>query len=65
MSSTNIIGCWPPVKLGHTISKYVFENEVNNDGFNPIGNNIDDKAPSQQRIISMKTLSLSPKVFVN
>lgn len=52
---------WPPTKLGHIIyPKYVSTDEVN--GKN--SHNSHKKSSENERFVSMKTLSLSPKVFL-
>lgn len=54
---------WPPTKIGHVVfPKYVYEDEVNDD-IDLLQSNRPNN-DNKKSVISMKTLSLSPKVFL-
>ena len=54
---------WPPTKIGHEFfPKYVYEDEVNDE--NDLLQSNSRKNGNKESVISMKTLSLSPKVFL-
>ena len=54
---------WPPTKIGHEFfPKYVYEDEVNDE--NDLLQSNSRKNGNTESVISMKTLSLSPKVFL-
>ena len=54
---------WSPTKIGHVVfPKYVYEDEVNDD-IDLLQSNRPNN-DNKKSVISMKTLSLSPKVFL-